>query len=488
MRSAFVLLLLSLFGCSILNAQSKFSLTGKISEAKEATVQVHLNRSYLPYKPEVISVPLQNGQFSFVFDLDRNRMIELIYGNLRMPVYAAPGKDLVIEFTDAIPVQLQINGSVAEENGFVQQFFTQFSSDFNDSLLNIRALGSSIDAFEMDAFKQRKTQQEYVKKAPQKDRCSPEFLAFLEDQIAYHYWHQIFAFPILNANSSKSVLTVNPLPAPMLEGLDKLVVNNEKALISDSYREFLKYYVIYFASKTNAFNKFQDPSTSADRKQAVAREKLSGTVFAYWEARFISDECERLSPFIVKKMMAELKENDPAAVFVPVVKAYCDGRTGNAAAAQAEQKPDSKGNAASNSDELDLTDVNGKAVQLSDFKGKVVYIDFWASWCGPCRGMMPFSKQLHEQLSDKEKKQIVFLYISIDANKDAWMKGIKDMDIQGVNALSPGNWSSRACKYFQINSIPRYMIMNKKGDIVNFNAPRPVEPSLLPELRKYASE
>lgn len=102
--------------------------------------------------------------------------------------------------------------------------------------------------------------------------------------------------------------------------------------------------------------------------------------------------------------------------------------------------------------------------------------------------MMPFSKQLHEQLSDKEKKQIVFLYISIDANKDAWMKGIKDMDIQGVNALSPGNWSSRACKYFQINSIPRYMIMNKKGDIVNFNAPRPVEPSLLPELRKYASE
>lgn len=282
-------------------------------------------------------------------------------------------------------------------------------------------------------------------------------------------------------------MTVSPLPEVMLEGLSKVKLNNDQALISDAYREFLKYYIIYFTSKANGFNKFQDPSLSADKKLAVAKDKLSGSSLAYWQARFITDECERLSPFMVKKLMNELKELDPNNIYTPAVKAHCDGRSGNAVANQTD-KENTKPEQAATNDELDLTDVNGKPVQLSDFKGKVVYIDFWASWCGPCRGMMPYSKQLHEQLTDKEKKQIIFLYISIDGNKDAWLKGIKDMDIQGVNVLSPGNWSSKACHYFQINSIPRYMIMNKKGDIVNFNAPRPVEPSLIGELRRLTAE
>jgi thiol-disulfide isomerase/thioredoxin len=158
-----------------------------------------------------------------------------------------------------------------------------------------------------------------------------------------------------------------------------------------------------------------------------------------------------------------------------------------------EKKPDTQPatanpSAKSSGDQLDLSDINGKHVSLSDFKGKVVYIDFWASWCGPCRGMMPFSKQLHEQLNDRQKKQIVFLYISIDANPDAWKKGIQDNGIEGVNVISPGNWSSKVCQYFRINSIPRYMIMNKKGDIVDFNAKRPADPSVMDDLLKYVIE
>ena len=481
-------LLFIFIGLNSTLAQSSFVLNGKITDAKEKSVQVQINRSYLLYKPEITTVPLASGQFSFTLNLERNRIVELTYGSMKMPVYAEPGKALSIEFTDAIPVQMQINGSVAEENGMVQKFFTLFQADFNDSLIQARALSSTIDAFEMEAFKQRKTQSEFLKNAPQKDKLSPDFVLFLQDQINYHYWRQILAYPILNANKDQKILTVSPLPAVMLEGLEKVNVSNEKALVSDAYREFLKYYVTYFASKANGFNKFKDPSTSADRKQAVAKEKLNGQVYAYWLARFTTDECERMSPFIMKKMMAELKENDAANIYTPSVKAHCDGRTGISLTQQAEPVKEAKESSKASDDGLDLTDVNGKSVKLSDFKGKVVYIDFWASWCGPCRGMMPFSKELHEKLTDKEKKQIIFLYISIDANKDGWLKGIKDMDIQGVNVLSPGNWSSKACSYFQINSIPRYMIMNKKGDIVNFNAPRPVEPTLIEELRRYAAE
>ena len=101
---------------------------------------------------------------------------------------------------------------------------------------------------------------------------------------------------------------------------------------------------------------------------------------------------------------------------------------------------------------------------------------------------MPASKRLHDQLTEKQRKSIVFLYISIDGVKENWTKAMQDIGMQGVNVISPGNWSSPACIYYQINSIPRYMIMDKKGDIVDLNAPRPDDPDLLNRLLRLSEE
>ena len=62
-----------------------------------------------------------------------------------------------------------------------------------------------------------------------------------------------------------------------------------------------------------------------------------------------------------------------------------------------------------------------------------------------------------------------------------------DMKMEGLQVISPGNWSSKACKYYQINSIPRYMIMSKSGEIVDFNAKRPNDAALLDDLRKLTN-
>jgi hypothetical protein len=102
--------------------------------------------------------------------------------------------------------------------------------------------------------------------------------------------------------------------------------------------------------------------------------------------------------------------------------------------------------------------------------------------------MMPYSKQMHAGLTAKQKKNIVFLYISIDADTASWRKAINDLGIEGTLWISPGNWKSKACNYFQIGSIPRYMIMNKQGVIVDMNAKRPADPEVLQTLLKLADE
>ena len=483
--SSFLIFLFIFLNSNVIVAQNTATVSGIIEVPKSATVQMNIDRLHLGKKIESTTKPLTNGQFQFIVNLDQSNLVELIANNIIHKIYLDPGDNLQLQLNDSTII---FNGKGAVQNRFLDKFYTQFANDFNDSVMFPKILSSGVDVFEMAIFDSRKKQNEFYKNDPGKNNFSTGFNSFMQNTISYRYWNLMFAYPIINANSNKGLI-VNGLPTIMLDGLIKVQLNNDSALNSESYREFLKYYVIYFTSQANGFNKFNDFSISADKKLSLARERLKGEALKFWLTKFTLDECGRIGPFLIKKLYSLLLEIDKEIKYTPFVKEFC----GDQMAMKEEKKKEEKiagtnGTATTGNDELDLTDVNGKHVSLSDFKGKVVYIDFWASWCGPCRMMMPYSKKLHEQLTDKQKKRIVFLYISIDGDPAGWKKGIEDMGIQGVNVNSPGNWSSKATRYFQINSIPRYMIMNKKGEIVDPNAKRPADPAILDDLLKLVVE
>lgn len=123
---------------------------------------------------------------------------------------------------------------------------------------------------------------------------------------------------------------------------------------------------------------------------------------------------------------------------------------------------------------FELKGLDGKPVALKDFAGKVVYMDFWASWCAPCRAeMKKGSPVLHEKF--KDNKDVVFLYVSIDEKADAWKAAITQDKIEGVHVLSPRGSENEVARAFNITGIPHYILIGRDGKIYDNNAPRPSE-------------
>lgn len=129
------------------------------------------------------------------------------------------------------------------------------------------------------------------------------------------------------------------------------------------------------------------------------------------------------------------------------------------------------------SPEFDYENYKGGTVALSDLRGKYVYIDVWATWCGPCLQEIP---SLQEVEKDYEGKNIQIVSISIDVEKDydKWRNMVEARSLGGLQLMADNNWQSKFVEDYGILGIPRFILVDPEGNIINADAPRPSDPKL----------
>ncbi len=401
---------------------------------------------------------LDQGRFKFVMDLKRPVTIYLKDGEnwLSTENYLAPGDSLVMNVLDG---SIGFYGRCGECNALIL-----LREEAAPAMMAERDIAEEGDFVAWNAYAQkwRQSALRMLDTFAWQTPPDPAFKSLFTANVNYG-----FGATLLRRSWRDPALMADSMYRMQLDGLR---FDDPEALCSERYIFFLRElpYSVWRAMLYSE-NDSAKHAVLGDRqyeiRDSVARSLFSGEVLDAARYQIFNDRLDALesggrdAPDF-SALRASLRDEIDAGV-MPFTTDAIPERIRSRLDAMADPIP---------APELELKDISGKTVRLSDFRGKAVYVDFWATSCAPCVAEIGAAKALQQRFSGKD---IVFLYVSLGDRIQDLKPFLSRKKFSGLHLVEPLGFSSPAAAAYNINSLPRYLLIDKAGMLVNAHAPRP---------------
>ncbi len=361
------------------------------------------------------------------------------YGKEKVNVYLEPGDLMQIKFSGNNFMQsLQFAGTGSAHNNYLKEREMKFSAMEKDARKQAETMKENHYTQLLEKIKTEKNG--FLQSSKFAPQFSDRFKIFAQADIDYWYAYLMLNYP-WEFGFSNNMDGAKKMPKSYYGFLQSLPISVEGALPNSNYAYFLDQIFEYQAE--------QNDNQGLSSNQLIEKY-LTGEPAAYFKAKKLSIACKRGKAQKEGENIKSFIENNSYEVYNDVLRLVYNEAKGLQVGMDAPN--------------FTLTDIDGNEVALNALKGKVVYLDFWATWCSPCLMQMKNSKTWKAKFKDQD---VVFLYLSLDKNKTAWENFVKGNDTQGIHLIASGGdvYKSQIAKLYKVKKLPAYFLIDKNGKI-----------------------
>lgn len=441
--------------------EGKVIICGKITLQDNAPKVVSLTYSQLSASPtRLTSVLDASGFFQFEFDIIHPHNLLLKYGKGTAELYVQQSDSLFLTFNSADFLKttypdFSVNGTNPEVSRDILNYHGY------SQLGNFKPVpeGKSVQTYVLELRKYILSEDSVLSSFIKEYHPTPVFVNWAKKDIIYK-----------NANYLVDYEAHHAMRSTTFEGnlydTKLFPVNDSKAIVSSWYQYHLwQYALARYAQKDSTIQSYFQQQLfgkaySACLKKVMAAEQPGlGRDFICYQLIFATAERAYPDFKVLMKNVSQYIKSKPLVAILKSKMAQTENQ---------EKFKISLFQSESKAEKEVLGDILETIIEKN--KGKVIYIDFWATWCGPCKSEVPYAIELHNSYAGKP---ITFVNLCLASEREAWKKAVANQKIAGDNYFLDKDQSALLTRKLNLAGFPTYMIIDKNGQLIDRQAPRP---------------